>query len=335
MKSVSKAVFFRRLRVGEMALILTASVLSLSPTTAAFAQDGGLSRPPHPMKIGNVYQPVPAAPPDLAQIIYFRGTPSSGEKGAAHVYVNGQLEGALTPDGYTRLCLKKGTYSIEAYIGDAPLYAGKANPKTEIDLEAGKTYFVGVSESGTGEPVPYRRADAERLLKGSHEDINIINRASAVVDCGNQSEAPQKIVPVVQTLLKFQLDAAVLFDFGKGDPSAITSAGRADLRRIAAKIRELPSDTVKRVLVLGHADPIGSEESNLQLSKARARTVSQVLALEGIPPGLTDAEGLGSSQPAVHCSPVGDMTKRIRCNAPNRRVEINVEGIKPDEMSNR
>ncbi|HTH58799.1 MAG TPA: Ig-like domain-containing protein [Paraburkholderia sp.] len=246
-----------------------------------------------------------------------------------HVYVNGELEAALMPGGHTRFCVAKGTYSLEAYAGDAPLYAGKANPRTEIDLEAGRTYFIAVSENGTGEPMPYRRAQAERVLQSSREQIDILNRASAVVPCGNPE--PNAEPPV--TLLKFELDAAVLFEFAKGDSSAITPEGRGELQKIAAKVRALPPRSVTRVEVRGHADPIGSDTFNVKLSKARARTISQVLSEAGIAPELIFAEGLGSRSIAVRCSPNGDREKRIRCNAPNRRVEISVKGARPEGVA--
>lgn len=339
MQSSKTVSFARRLRVLESVLVFAASVLSLTAATTAFgqsdqpAQSVQTSQPAQPslqIRQGQLYAPVPAVAPDLAQIVFFRTASSQpSAKDAAHVYVNSQLEGAIMPDGYTRFCVEKGTYSVEAYLGDAPLYAGKHNPKTEIDLGGGRTYFVGVSENGAGEPVPYRRADAERLLKTSREQINIINRSKAVVPCVNLPE-PAKKVASVQTLLTFQLDAAVLFDFATTDSSAITPAGHAELRRIAAKIRELPRDSVKRIRVQGHADPIGSATTNLKLSKERARTVSHVLGQEGIPVRLIYAEGLGSTDLVVHCTPTGDLAKRIRCNAPNRRVEIHVEGIRQD-----
>lgn len=336
MKSLQSAAFSRRVRkcVRGSALAFAVSLLTVATTTTVFAQQARpelTAQRPQPSKQGRLYSPVPPAAPHLAQIVMFRGAGQSGSaKGAAHVYVNGELEGALMPDGYTRFCVPKGTYSMEAYIGDEPSYTGKSNPKTEIDLEAGRTYFIGVSENGSGEPVPYRRADAERLLKTSREQVEVINRAKAVVPCGDTEEPVKKVAQTTQSLLKFQLDAAVLFDFGQSDSSAITPAGRAALKNIAEQIRALPRENITRVVVRGHADPIGSESANLRLSRDRARTVSQVLGQEGVPPQLVYAEGLGSTELVVHCSRVGDITKRIRCNAPNRRVEINVEGTRPD-----
>lgn len=332
MQSTKNVSLARRLRARQRVLAVAVSMLALTATATAFGQTGRaqqvLTRVP---KLGNLYSPAPPAAPDLAQIVLFRGAGQQlSSHGAAHVYVNGELEGAVMPDGYTRFCLTRGTYSVEAYAGDEPRYAGKENPKTEIDLEGGRTYFIGVSENGSGEPVPYRRADAERLLKTSREQVWVINRASAVVPCGNEHEPVKKVEQPTQTLLKFQLDASVLFDFARSDSSAVTPAGRAELENIAAQIRALPSDSVTRVVVRGHADPIGSDAFNVKLSTARAQTVSQVLSQAGIPAQLISAEGLGSSSLAVRCSPTGDMAKRIRCNAPNRRVEINVEGVKPE-----
>ena len=323
MKISKNASFARRLRVRESFLVLAVSVLSLGATTAAFGDTNEPARE-HGYRRGDLYRPVPAAAPDQAQIVFFRGaSQSQSAKEGAHVYVNGELESALMPNDYTRFCVKEGTYSIESYIGDAPLFTGKEDPRTEISVEGGRTYFVGVSENGAGEPVPYRREDAERLLQTSHEQVMIINRASAVVPCGEPAARPV-------TLMKFQLEAAVLFEFGHGDTMAITPAGRKELNQIAAKIQTLPRESVTGVVVQGHADPIGSDSYNLKLSEQRAQTVGQALSEAGIPPGLLEAQGLGSEEPVVHCPPSGDRAKLIRCNAPNRRVEIHVEGKRSD-----
>jgi len=310
------------MRIRERCFVFALSMLSLSVTTTAFAETDPSSEEP---RQGQIYRRAPAVSPDYAQIVFFRAAgQSSSSNEAAHVYLNGELEGALMPDGYTRFCVKKGTHSVEAYIGDAPLYAGKADPRTEINVEGGGTYFLGVSENGTGEPVPFRRADAERLLKHSREQINIINRASAVVPCGDQPE------PVAANPVRFKLDTSVLFDFGQGQLSAMTAAGRNELKKIAEQIVARSPNTVLHVTVLGHADPIGSATYNLKLSEERARTVGDVLSQQGVPSGMIRTVGMGSAEPVVRCASTGDRAKRISCNAPNRRVEINVESPRPD-----
>jgi len=290
-----------------------ASILSLA--AAAFGQPGNRAIE-YPQ--GEIYRRVPDVPRDEAQVVFFRRADQSGaSRDAAHVYVDGELEGALMPNGYTRFCVRPGVHSVEAYIGDAPLYAGKAYPKTDIELEGGGTYFVGVSENGSGEPVLYPRADAERLLETSREEINIINRASAVGRC---SDRPERVGgPAIQ----FTLRAEVLFPFDRGDAASITAAGRGELEKIASQVLALPPESFARVTVVGHADPIGADAYNRKLSEARARTVADVLSQYGIARGLIHTVGVGSAEPVVECPSAGRRAERIRCNAPNRRVEVN------------
>ncbi|MNW08039.1 Outer membrane protein A precursor [compost metagenome] len=78
----------------------------------------------------------------------------------------------------------------------------------------------------------------------------------------------------------------------------------------------------------GHADPIGSVADNLRLSEQRARTVGQLLASEGLPTERVVSEGVGSAEQAVFCPPGRSRDALIACNAPNRRVEVVVQGEK-------
>ncbi|WP_143606064.1 hypothetical protein [Variovorax sp. 54] len=142
---------------------------------------------------GGVYRPAPAVVPELAQVVFFRSATSTPTVGAAHVYVDGEFHAALMPNGFTRLCVKPGVHSLEAYIDDAPLYAGKSQPKTQAVLEGGATVFVAVSEQGAGAPVPHVRAEAERMLKGAREQRHMISRAIQVQACRDpaQGAAPR------------------------------------------------------------------------------------------------------------------------------------------------
>lgn len=178
---------------GPVAAALAATCLLAAP--AAFGQDATpraqapitAAAPSVQANPGPVYEAVPAVAADLAQVVFFRPAAAAPAAGAAHVYVDGQLHAALLPHGFTRLCLDPGSHALEAYVGDAPLFAGKSNPATRVHLDGGKTYFVAVSEGGGGDPQPYRRADAERLLAGAQDQRYVISRASTVVRC---REAP-------------------------------------------------------------------------------------------------------------------------------------------------
>jgi OOP family OmpA-OmpF porin len=297
------------------AAIFAVSMLMLAATPTAF---GATVK-------GDVYRPALAVSEDQAQVFFFRrASPlaSTYANDAAHVYVDGHLEGALMPGGHTRFCVKRGTHSIEAYIGDAPLYAGKTHPKTQLELDGGETSFVAVAENGTGEPVEFGRPEAEALLRKSREQRHIINRASAVVPC--VAPAPAPVAPP-QRPVEFKLNAEVLFEFGRSDIASITHAGLDELKKTAEQILALPPDVVARVTVVGHADPIGKRGYNLALSQQRAQTVGEMLSRYGVSTGLIHTDGAGSAEPVVHCPPTDDRAERIGCNAPNRRVEVNVE----------
>lgn len=273
-----------------------------------------------------VYRAVPAAAADQAQVIFFRPASSSASgnrPGAAHVYIDGEFHAALMPNGFTRLCLSPGNHSVEAYVGDAPLYTGKAQPQTRAELEGGKTVFVAVSEQGDGAPVPYRRADAERMLAGAQEMRHVISRAVAVQRC----KTPAAEVPLVEKA-RYSLSTDALFAFGRGDAGAISPKGRAELSKAAAQIRTHSTDGVSCIAVRGHADPIGSVADNRRLSEQRARTVGQLLADEGLPTERVVTEGIGSVEQVVFCPSNRSREALIACNAPNRRVEVVVQGEK-------
>jgi OOP family OmpA-OmpF porin len=313
---------FAILAVSTLASVASVAALASVAQAAAFAETAPNRYAPAAAP-DRAYQRAPSPSADEVQIVFLRGPgprPSS-RNSAAHVYVDGELEGALVHDSYTRFCVSahRDTHTIEAYIGDAPIYAGKRNPHTRLKLEGGQTYFIGVSENGSGEPQPFSLVDAERLLANSREQRMIINRASAVVPCHYQSVADTR------PALQFRVSAEVLFRFDKSDAASITGRGREELRKIAAQILALPPQAVARLTVTGHADPIGSASYNLALSERRARTVANVLTEYGIARELVSTAGRGSAEPLVDCPTRGKLAKRIACNAPNRRVEINVE----------
>lgn len=321
---MSTFIFFsRRLRAGRGIVVSALPALCLVAASAAFAQ----AAPTVPSdREGPTYRPGPSVASHLAQVVFFRGAaPSSagGGRAAAHVYVDGEFHTALMPNGFTRFCVAKGIHALEAHVGDAPAFAGKAVPKTQALLEGGVTYFVEVSERGMGAPVPFSRADAERVLASSEQQRRFVSRASTVVPCEDAppaAAAPEKV--------RFTLNADVLFAFGKGDYQAITPQGRVELKKVADQIRAQSPQSIGPVSVRGHADAIGSIAGNQRLSEQRARSVSRVLAEEGLSSDRIKVEGVGSSEPVVSCPAGGSRQARIDCNSPNRRVEVHAEGMR-------
>lgn len=323
MSSLLPSTFLFSYRGVRAAALLALGVLAATAAQAQQPQKPGAAA----VRQGPVYRAVPAAAADQAQVIFFRpvSTSAAGQRpGAAHVYVNGEFHAALLPNSFTRLCVAPGNHSVEAYLGDAPTYEGKSQPRTRAELEGGKTVFVAVSEQdGSGSPVPYRRADAERMLAGAHEQRHVISRASAVERCREPVAAVQ---PVEKA--RYTLNTDTLFAFGRSDLAAMTQKGRTALAEVAAQIRANSLEGVTRIAVRGHADPIGSAPENLRLSEQRAQTVRRVLADEGLPADRIAAEGMGSVETVVSCVANRSRDARIACNAPNRRVEVVVQGVK-------
>ena len=89
-------------------------------------------------------------------------------------------------------------------------------------------------------------------------------------------------------------------------------------------------DRIDRVHVIGHADPIGRLESNLLLSQQRAASISHYLQNQGLVNANTPitSEGRGSTQPVVTGCGLAAIPESVRCHQPNRRVEVEVTGLR-------
>ncbi|MEU3455433.1 OmpA family protein [Micromonospora sp. NPDC006766] len=115
--------------------------------------------------------------------------------------------------------------------------------------------------------------------------------------------------------VELTLAADVLFAFGKAD---LTPAARARLVEIAEQLR---AEAKGNVRIDGHTDSIGSEQSNLALSRRRAETVRAELArlLDGAPVHFV-VQGFGEARPVAPNQVDGRDNPAGR--ARNRRVEI-------------
>jgi outer membrane protein OmpA-like peptidoglycan-associated protein len=107
--------------------------------------------------------------------------------------------------------------------------------------------------------------------------------------------------------------SGILFDVGK---STLKGGSQASLERIAAVLTQYPQH---QILVEGHTDASGSEEFNLDLSRARASSVRSALVTAGVDASKITAEGYGESRP-VATNDTGEGRQQ------NRRVEIVIVG---------
>jgi len=145
----------------------------------------------------------------------------------------------------------------------------------------------------------------------------------AIVGCdGKEAEvaapAPEPApAPAPAPAAMMSTDAKVNFGFDRADLDADAMAA------IDTLVREASSrGAIKGARLTGHADRIGTEDYNMDLSLRRASAVSDYLVERaGVDAQAIDIGGRGESEPLVGCEGVRGAAA-ISCLAPNRRVEV-------------
>ncbi|MET3632013.1 OmpA family protein [Burkholderia sp. 572] len=276
---------------------------------------------------GMNYAPVGQVASNQVQVVYYRAQTAGGNAKAANVYVDGHFQTALRPNGYTAFCVQPGNHTIGAYLNDAPEYRGKTTNQFEANLKAGATYFLKVQEGGNGAPVAVSREQAERELQGARAQVHALSRAATTVACNvSQQVAAPAALPAPQ-FKDYTLSGDLLFAFGKSGYGDITGRGREAVGRLVEQMRA-ENTTLSQIMVIGHADQIGSDAAAEKLGAARAATVRRMLIERGLPAAKIATESAGNSEPVVEaCS--GSQQQRIACYAPNRRVVVRVDASRP------
>jgi OOP family OmpA-OmpF porin len=107
---------------------------------------------------------------------------------------------------------------------------------------------------------------------------------------------------------------AVFFDFD--------SATVGNVSQIADYITGLA--TTPGVSLVGHADPIGDNAYNMNLSQRRAVNVANALTQAGVKPSSISVDYQGESAPVAQCSGTG--AALISCLRADRRVDVQISG---------
>lgn len=98
-----------------------------------------------------------------------------------------------------------------------------------------------------------------------------------------------------------------------------TAASLAVLKRLAAQLAARPEATIR---IEGHADSVGYDQENMEISQKRAERVKEVLVKEGIGAERIEAVGKGDRHPVASSETPAGQEK-------NRRVEFYVTGTAP------
>jgi len=110
--------------------------------------------------------------------------------------------------------------------------------------------------------------------------------------------------------------ASVLFDF---DQSVLRPGETPKLDELTAKLKGRAFDGLS---VVGHADQIGTDSYNQQLSGRRADAVRAYLVAKGVDAGSIRTEARGEREAATGEACKNQGRKRIECLEPDRRVEV-------------
>lgn len=138
-----------------------------------------------------------------------------------------------------------------------------------------------------------------------------------------QGEAPVVAAPEMVSKT-FSLNSDVTFAFGKAN---LKPQAQATLDSVYGEISQVKS---AKVAVAGYTDRIGSDAFNVKLSQERADSVSNYFVAKGVAADAISATGYGEANPVTGatCDQVKGRKALIACLAPDRRVEIAVNGTK-------
>ncbi len=174
----------------------------------------------------------------------------------------------------------------------AGLVAFGASAGTAQDVE-------GLAKSLAAEPKPQTSTCPKKLPDGSCPDT-VDTRQMRLP--GSASTAASSVSRAIR--------ADISMTFVKGS-AELTAAAKATLDRFAKSLVSVGN--YRPFTVEGHTDRSGSREVNLTLSKARADSVVQYLAANGVDKGKMTAKGYGFDRALKGHSPD---------DAANRRVEV-------------
>lgn len=168
----------------------------------------------------------------------------------------------------------------------------------------------------------------DKAKVGARPDSNLMS-IGVVYRFGQNAEtpvvAPVVVAPEIETK-RFTLTSDVLFNFNK---SSLKAEGKEALAKLYQEMSNMGLQE-KSTVILGFTDRIGSDAYNLTLSEQRAQAVSQYLITLGLPESNLTVKGMGKADPVTgsQCDAEKNRNNLIACLAPDRRVEIEVQGIK-------
>ncbi|HEY3353076.1 MAG TPA: OmpA family protein [Polyangia bacterium] len=284
---------------------------------------------------GIVTDAVTKRPVDGA-VVRFAGRPAtglvSGENGmfVSYPLTAGAVDLEITHAGFqpgkARALVSAGAEAtVEVALTPKPPAMGKLRGR--ISDEVGAPIAATVKLSGTtkmelavnpatggfeADVVPgeyVARVEADGYL-ARERAVTVASNSAVVFDASLRTKPKKSLVEIAGDQIKVK--SAVFF---KKNGSALDPNSMQLLDEVVDILARNPQ--IKRIRVEGHTDNTGKVESNLLLSKDRAKSVADYLLAHGVAPTRVESEGYGPTKPLV--PNIGARNK-----AKNRRVEFKI-----------
>jgi outer membrane protein OmpA-like peptidoglycan-associated protein len=158
----------------------------------------------------------------------------------------------------------------------------------------------------------------QRLGGVSQERVALVQRLEAEARIREQFTAIENMFDREQARVSREGNRMIIRLVGltfQSGQAEVPAAARGLLEKVKAATEVFPRS---QVVVEGHTDSYGSDETNLALSRKRAEAVSAYLAQLGVPALRMSAVGYGETQPIAN-----NDTEQGR--ARNRRIDIIIE----------
>jgi OOP family OmpA-OmpF porin len=166
------------------------------------------------------------------------------------------------------------------------------------------------------------RADREAAARDAAAKEKAAKDQAARQEATAKAEAAAKAAATPKKPAVVNLTSKELFEFNK---ATLTDAAKKTLDdEVVAKLKGVGE--IRYINVNGHADRLGTATYNQKLSEKRAEAVRAYLVSKGVDAGKVETFGFGKTLPAKSCPDQKDRKGLIECLAPNRRVEVEIQG---------
>ncbi|MFZ1890866.1 MAG: OmpA family protein [Formosimonas sp.] len=137
---------------------------------------------------------------------------------------------------------------------------------------------------------------------------------------------PETPAPPAPKTERVNLSADALFRFDKAASTDLLPAGKQTLDELGNALRTEYA-AVDGIALIGHTDRLGNDKYNYNLGLKRAHTVKSYLQNLGVTAPISVGSA-GETQPVTNCQGTKPTAELKACLQPDRRVSLDITGIR-------